>query len=504
MRHYHPPLSQSATLIEIFREKVLPLVHIFHMPTLMRDYWDAVASLATLDRNREALLFAIYYSTVISMEPEECQSVIGVSRKVALEHYQFAVQQSMARADFLNTQSVTLLQAVVLFLSALRNEDASRRTWSLTALVFHIARAMGLHRDGTTFGLRPMETELRRRLWWHICLLDIRSSEHHGCQPIVQDSAFDTQMPLNINDSDLVYEMAEPPIEREEATEMTFSLVRCEVLRVALKTGYFSASKLSSDQNKEAQTSTVPETMAKDLQERLEERYITYCDSSIPFFKLCMTVARLMVSRIWLVIHYPSMQKSSSSLPATVRDKVFLLAIKVLELSTILITSPEISQWMWHSKTHVQWHAVALVLSEICSRSPSAECDRAWEYANIVYNRWNPQTDKANPWRPIQRLMAKAQHVREIQAASTALSSELAPDLLSDSEFTTHIPQPSNTLTGEIEYEAKNDEFLLESSEMFLDQDFVNGTHSDFESIFINYATNNWIGEGYDGSFIVN
>lgn len=479
MRPYHPSLSQSVALVEVFKERVLPLVHIFHTPTLMRDYWDAISSLDTLDRNREALLFAIYYSTVISMESAQCESVIGVSREVALRHHQFAVQQAMARADFLNTQSVTLLQAVVLFLSALRNVDASRRTWSLTALTFHIARAMGLHRDGTAFGLPPLETELRRRLWWHICLLDIRSSEHHGCQPIVHDSAFDTKPPLNINDSDLVHGMTKPPIEREEATEMTFCLVRCEVLRVAWKTSYFSPSEISSDERPEGEVSSNPKEMANSLTERLEERFLKYCDPSIPFFKLCMTVARLMITRLWLAIYYPSRQKPSSSLPAASRDKMFLSATNILELSTVLITSPEVSQWTWHSKTHIQWHAVVIVLAEICSRPSSPECDHAWECMNTVYSRWDLRNDKAHClWRPINRLMAKAKSAREIQK-----NDECGPQMGTSVKF--------NGLAADVP-----SDFLLEPYEQLLSQDFLNVAHGDLESMYNDYTMGDWFADG--------
>lgn len=483
IRLYHPPLSQSVALVELFKERVLPLVHIFHAPTLMRDYWDAIASLDTLDRNSEALLFAIYYSTVISMESEQCESVIGVSREVALRHYQYAVQQAMARADFLNTQSVTLLQAVVLFLSALRNVDASRRTWSLTALVFHIARAMGLHRDGTAFGLPPLETELRRRLWWHICFLDIRSSEYHGCQPIVQDSAFDTKTPLNIDDSDLVHGMNEAPIEREEATEMTFCLVRCEVLRVAWKTSYFSPSQMSPNKRQEEKIPTDPEEMAKSLTEKLEERYIKHCDPSIPFLKLCTTVARLMINRIWLAIYYPPRQKPSSSLPAASRDKMFLTAISILEFSTILITSPEVAQWTWHSKTHIQWHAVVIVLAEICSRPSSPECDRAWECANTVYNRWNMRNDRANSlWRPINRLMAKAKSVR-----GTHISDEHEAHL--------RTPGVASVTFNDLAVDIPSD-FLLEPPEILLHPDFLNEAHGDLESMYNDYTMGDWFADG--------
>ncbi|KAM0415607.1 hypothetical protein ACHAPD_006808 [Fusarium lateritium] len=188
LRPYHPPMQMSVALLTIFRENVLPLVHIFHMPTTEQWYWDTVVSLDSLNKNTETLLFSIYYSAIISMDETQCLDILGSTRSDSLDKYRFAVEQALARANLLNTQSFVLLQAVVLFLSGLRNEDDSRTTWSLTSLIFHIAQAMGLHRDGTTFGLKPLDIELRRRLWWHICLLDMRSSEFHGYEPIVHEA----------------------------------------------------------------------------------------------------------------------------------------------------------------------------------------------------------------------------------------------------------------------------------------------------------------------------
>ena len=416
LRSYHPTLSSSVALLETFKESVVPLVHIFHMPTLVQAYWDAMASPELIDRNTEALLFAIYYSTVISMDSRQCEQVLGIPRSNAVKHFQFATQQAMARADLLNTQSLVLLQAVVLFLSALRNEDASRSVWSLTALVYHIARAMGLHRDGSSFGLRPLETELRRRLWWHICLLDIRSSEYHSCEPIVQDSMFDTKPPLNINDSDLTVDMTGPPAEREGATEMTFCLIRCEVLRVLWKTASLPPNIQSAGWP--ANESSLPSRiqMVKELEQLLETRYLKHCDITKPFFRLCVTVTRLIVARSWLFVYYPLIQKKDrTKLPTAVRDQSFQASMQVLEKSNILLTSPENAKWVWHSKTHIQWHAVAIVLSEICSNPPSAEYDRAWKYAQTICDRWKLKEHKGNLWRPIKRLMAKAEYVRERQ-----------------------------------------------------------------------------------------
>ncbi|KAM5367385.1 hypothetical protein ACJZ2D_010030 [Fusarium nematophilum] len=412
---YHPPLPQSVALLTVFSENVLPLVHIFHMPTTGRMYWDAIVSLDSLNKNTETLLFAIYYSAVISMDSDQCLSMLGSTRASALEKYRFAVEQALARANLLNTQSIILLQAAVLFLSALRNEDDSRTTWSLTSLIFHIAQAMGLHRDGSTFGLKPFDTELRRRLWWHICLLDMRSSEFHGYEPIVHEGMFDTKLPLNINDSDINPQMSESPPDQEGATEMTFCLIRCEAMRAGWKVGYASPTAHASTDGALKDR----EAVVEDLKRRLEDRYLRHCDTTVPFTLLSSTVARLIIARTWLVVHYPVKNKTDCplSMNTTTRDELFSTSIEVLELSSLLLTNKDISKWTWHSRTHIQWHAVVFVLSEICSRPPSPERDHAWQCVNTVHDRWNMKESgkKGNLWRPIKRLMAKARYVREMQ-----------------------------------------------------------------------------------------
>ncbi|KAL3464498.1 hypothetical protein BJX64DRAFT_286310 [Aspergillus heterothallicus] len=409
---YHPPMSQTVALFEVFKTNVASLVRIFHVPTLDQLFWDAIAAMGSIDKHTEALLFVIYYSAVISMDASQCLSLIGIPRASALETYRFAVEQALARADLLNTQNLILLQAVVLFLTALRNEDDSRTVWSLTSLVYHIAQAMGLHRDGEAFGLRPLETELRRRLWWHICLLDNRSTEYHGCEPIVHECAFDTKMPLNINDADITAEMTQPPARREGGTEMTLCLMRCEAMRVVWKIGYMAPRTRAPASLRDLRPTPNRESLAAELQKCLDTHYLKYCDPSIPFLRIASSVARLMILRMWMAVLFTQSQKDRK-----VRDRLFHDSIEVLQLSRFLLTNKEVQPWAWHSKTHIQWHAVAFVLADLCWRPPSAECDHAWECVNVVYDQWSTmETERrGNMWRPIRRLMARVRYVREMQ-----------------------------------------------------------------------------------------
>lgn len=44
--------------------------------------------------------------------------------------------------------------------------------WPLFGMIVSIALNMGLHRDGSLFNLDPYETEVRRRIWSILIMID--------------------------------------------------------------------------------------------------------------------------------------------------------------------------------------------------------------------------------------------------------------------------------------------------------------------------------------------
>jgi hypothetical protein len=48
----------------------------------------------------------------------------------------------------------------------------------MKTVIVRLAQNIGLHREGATMQLEAFEVEIRGRLWyrlwWHICLLDVR------------------------------------------------------------------------------------------------------------------------------------------------------------------------------------------------------------------------------------------------------------------------------------------------------------------------------------------
>ena len=97
--------------------------------------------------------------------------------------------------------------------------------WVATGIAIRIAQSIGLHRDGALMRLPVLATEVRRRLFWELRLIDLGCAEDCGFLPTHIYGA-DTRLPLNINDDDISSGDVIPPVERKGFTDMTYALVR--------------------------------------------------------------------------------------------------------------------------------------------------------------------------------------------------------------------------------------------------------------------------------------
>jgi hypothetical protein len=194
MQALHPPEYQARQFWDVYKDNVETLVKVMHVPTFEPTVLNAFSNIDKVSKGLEAWLFVIYYGAVTSATPEECREKWGEDRSALLNRFRFGLEQALARANFLHSDEILVLQAFVVFLVLLRRNDDARKIWTLTGLVVRIAQTLGIHRDGTHFSLPPFEVEMRRRLWWQVCILDARSSEDQGCDPSIHEALFDTKM----------------------------------------------------------------------------------------------------------------------------------------------------------------------------------------------------------------------------------------------------------------------------------------------------------------------
>ena len=329
----------------------------------------------------------------------------------------------------MNTNEIVTVQALVLFLVCVRRHDDTRFVWSLTGLALRIAQSLGLHRDGSVFGLSPFDTEMRRRLWWQVCILDTRASEDHGSDPSILEYSFDTKYPLNINDEDLDPNATEPPVPREGVSEMTFCLIRYEICNLTRKLTYSppgdAPCKISG---KQPLSLEAKEELVRDCARHLEKTYLRYCEDAGPLYWVAATVARLIIAKMSLIIYHPLTQPGKpNSLSQDIKDRLFMASIEIIEYSRILESEASTKQWGWLFHTYIQWHAIAYILGELCQRPNSAIVERAWRAMDVSFSTWDgaiTHTKSGMLWQPMRKLLAKARRKREENLRNAAVNGD--------------------------------------------------------------------------------
>ncbi|KAF9890359.1 hypothetical protein FE257_006026 [Aspergillus nanangensis] len=394
---FHPNMVHSQILWKVYEENVAPVITIFHKPSLYQTISKAAANNGSdIDRASEAVVFAVYFAAVNSMSPDQCREQLGQDHSSLLQQYRFATQQALARAGFLHSRNQMVLQAAVLFLTCLRQPGDADFVLTLAAAVYRLAQGLGLHRDGSLFGLSPFEIEMRRRLWWAIYLLDSQTSELHAVDPQITESCYNTKQPLNIDDSELLPGASRAPESRVGFTDMTFSLVRIE-MTVRYRRSLLNVPRGGGDDNNNSEKAVRLDERLRQLEQihhRLREQYLQFCDVSVPVQWVTATIIRLALTRTWLIAHLSQgtaatqIPEISSAEDSNDRDKLFSTAIEVVEFAYLLETDPRTLKWAWLFKGYPQWQAAAFVLSQLCVRPRSADTDQAWAVVNKAVARW--------------------------------------------------------------------------------------------------------------------
>lgn len=130
----------------------------------------------------EALLFVVYFGAVNSLSPDDCELHFGPQQPALLAKFRRGADSALARSRLMDTDDMLTLQTFVIYLVVLRSRDPTY-SWNSTGLAIRLAQSLGMHRDGSALGLSPFDAEMRRRLWWGICVLDTPASEDHSCSP---------------------------------------------------------------------------------------------------------------------------------------------------------------------------------------------------------------------------------------------------------------------------------------------------------------------------------
>lgn len=178
----HPSQTQRLKAWQLFKENVCPVATVLHIPSIEPALLEGMRTMRDVSKPLEALMFVVYYGTATSISADECHDVFGEEQSVVLNRFRSGLHQAFGRARLLQTDDILVLGAFVMFVVLLRHHDP-RLSWNLTGLAVRLLQSLGLHRDGSSLNLSKFDAEMRRRLWWSICLLDTPASEDRSCTP---------------------------------------------------------------------------------------------------------------------------------------------------------------------------------------------------------------------------------------------------------------------------------------------------------------------------------
>ncbi len=300
--------------------------------------------------------------------------------------------------------------------ASVRVNDTRRLMWTLTSLAVRIAQAMGLHHEGASSSLRPFEREMRRRLWWQICVLDSHAAEDRATNPMIYADFFNTKLPLHINDEDLHVDSFDEIEERQSFTDMTFCLNCQEIMDTIRQLNFRPVKELGQPQIESRERWTQRINAVINLQRRVEERYLRHLNLAHPFHWGTRLVADIITAMTWLVVYRPLQQRPYSSSSQVADPGILGLSVDVLERAHKLNTDPAASSFRWLSQTYVQWHALAVTIAELCVKTEGPMVERAWAILIPVFqdaSQHIADSEEGMLWRPIKKLMNKAQRLRQ-------------------------------------------------------------------------------------------
>ena len=305
------------------------------------------------------------------------------------------------------------------------DDGGSRTGWTLFATAVRIAQAMEMDRDGTLLGLSAFETEMRRRMWWQLIVLDAFFTEARGTSPIIRENAFDTLPPLNINDdqlSDVAGVIGEEVI---GGTEMTFSKISQGASLAILR--IFALNPRSRKLQEETMAVfQAREKLAAETAETMYSRWWANCKGN-PLFWDCAGVASIIICRSWLSLHRSIASLKPQTLKPAPHDYILAAAVCNMELVEAQ-TDPANEPFRWYTRGYVPWQPLAIILSELCVQTSGWLVDRAWALVHSVYNLVSEliaDSKSGSLFRPIKKLFYKARQVRlASQFRQTVLATE--------------------------------------------------------------------------------
>ncbi|KAH6703190.1 transcriptional regulatory protein GAL4 [Leptodontidium sp. MPI-SDFR-AT-0119] len=128
--------------------------------------------------------------------------------------------------ESLETGSLTLVQAFGMAANYLQKRNRPNSGYNYGGVALRLAISLGLHKELHGWRTAPLKKEIRRRVWWSLCVLDVGATVTYGRPLNWPQAGVETAFPLNIHEKDLTTASTSLPPEANETT--IYSYIRTQ------------------------------------------------------------------------------------------------------------------------------------------------------------------------------------------------------------------------------------------------------------------------------------
>ncbi|KIX96275.1 uncharacterized protein Z520_08053 [Fonsecaea multimorphosa CBS 102226] len=122
----------------------------------------------------------------------------------------------------LETGSLSLVQAFAMAANYLQKRNRPNSGYNYGGIALRLAISLGLHKEFRGWQTAPFKKEIRRRVWWSLCVLDVGATVTYGRPLNWPQVGVDIPFPLNIHEKDLHMDSTSYPPEVNEPTIYTY------------------------------------------------------------------------------------------------------------------------------------------------------------------------------------------------------------------------------------------------------------------------------------------
>ncbi|KAI5289907.1 hypothetical protein KEM54_002927 [Ascosphaera aggregata] len=415
IRDYLPSQVICDMLFRHYMEAVHFAAKVVHRPTFEKQYRDfcgMVVRGTEIPASLQALTFASLFSAAITLSEEDFSLKFGVSQRKMIDNLQLGAELALAKAHVIRTGKMQTLQALVLYLIPMCRTEISRAHSVLVGAAIRLAECLGLHSDPEEFGFDPVETQVRRMVWYQLCYLDLRTSEVQGPRISIQRESFSTKFPLNVDDTELM-EPEPPRTDAARWTDMTLSRIRIECQEMHR---ILYMDRLRIDRKQISLLAVL--SNIESFKQAMETKYGPLVD--VPNPTSLQRVARLTMSILILRCYIIVLHRyhTSASTPDRLRQLNLVCGAEQLEQAIELETDPSLKPWHWLSSAVNLNHISLLLLADVYIHPMRKEADRLFRSFDYIFevppNLRESSIDGTNDISRhdiISRRNAKARHI---------------------------------------------------------------------------------------------